>query len=141
MRVLRLTLRHFRGFAKLTIKSAGHVALVGEPGAGRPDVIEALERVLWPDALRSRVPTDLDFYRRDTSKRAEAEVVLGDLGDALEQQFFDQLEIWHRDEKTIIAELGDPQLIDRDEHDLVVRLCYRLRWNETEDAMPASVSP
>jgi putative ATP-dependent endonuclease of OLD family len=133
VRVLRLTLRHFRGFEKLTIRPSGHVVLVGEPGAGRSDVAEAVERVLWADSLRARTPSDLDFFRRDKSKRAEAEVVLGDLGVMLEQQFFDQLELWDREDKRIVAELGDPELIDRDKYDLAVRLCYRIRWNDAED--------
>jgi putative ATP-dependent endonuclease of OLD family len=133
VRVLRLKLSHFRGFEKLTIKPSGHVVLVGEPGAGRSDVAEALERVLWADSIRARTPSDLDFFGRDKSKRAEVEVVLGDLGTMLEQEFFDQLELWDREGKRIVAELGDPELIDRAEYDLTVRLCYRIRWNEAED--------
>ena len=33
-----------RGCESATIVSAGHIVLVGEPGAGRPDLIEALDR-------------------------------------------------------------------------------------------------
>jgi putative ATP-dependent endonuclease of OLD family len=94
VRILKLEIRHFRGFEAATIVPGGHVVLAGEPGAGRSDVVEALDRVLSPDSTRGRLPTDLDFFRRDTSRRAEVEAVLGDLGEELEQVFFDHLDVW-----------------------------------------------
>jgi hypothetical protein len=133
MRILALEFRNFRGFENAVIKPSGHVALVGEPGAGRSDVIEGLERVLWPDAVRARVPTDLDFFRKDRSRRAEVELVLGDLDAELEQRFFDHLELWDREAGAIVEELGDPQLVDREKYDLAVRMCYRISWNTAED--------
>jgi len=63
MRVCRLEIRNFRGFNSAQILPAGHVLLSGEPGAGRSDVIEALDRVFSPDSARARLPSDLDFYR------------------------------------------------------------------------------
>jgi len=133
MKVRRLLVRHFRGFEEVVLTPSGHVALVGEPGAGRSDIIEALERVLWAESTRLRAATDLDFFERDTATRAEVEVVLGDLGDDVEQRFFDHLELWDHERKDIVADLGDPELADRALHDLVVRLCYRIRWNPEEE--------
>lgn len=106
---------------------------MGEPGAGRSDLIDALDRVLSPDFARLRVPTEFDFYNRDTSKRAEVEVTLGDLGDELEQEFLDHLEVWNREEKILVDELSDPEAIDREGYDLVVRLCYRASWVQKEE--------
>ncbi len=101
VRVHRLEVRRFRGFKAATIVPAGHVLLVGEPGAGRSDIIEALDRVLSPDSTRWRLPSEFDFYGRDTRQRAEIEVVLGALGGReLRKLLFDRpdldklIEIW-----------------------------------------------
>jgi hypothetical protein len=67
---------------------------VGQPGAGRSDLIEALWRVLSPDSTRFPLSEDLDFHKRDLSKRIEIEVVLGELGPEIEQAFLDRLEYW-----------------------------------------------
>ena len=133
MRVIKVDLRHYRGFDSLTIFPQQHVCLVGEPGAGRSDLMDALIRVLSPDFTRSRLPNELDFYQRDITKRAEVEVVLGDLGEELEQVFFDHLELWERDKNVLVDELVDPQLIDRDIYNIIVRLCYRATWTPEED--------
>ena len=133
MRVYMLEIRKFRGFDLAQILPAGHVLLCGEPGAGRSDVIEALDRVLSPDSTRTRLPSDLDFYRRDTGQRAEVEVVLGALGDELEQLFFDHLEVWDHKTRQLVDEQADPAALDRDRYDLVVRLCYRARWDPKEE--------
>jgi len=133
VRILRVDLRHFRGFDVATILPAQHVVVVGEPGAGRSDLIEGLERVFSPEATRVRLPSELDFYNRDTSLRAEVEVVIGDLRDELEQAFFDHLEVWDRDKQEIVDQLTDPDQIDRTAHDLVLRLCYRAAWDEKQE--------
>jgi putative ATP-dependent endonuclease of OLD family len=63
--------------------------------------------------------------------RAEIEVVLADLGEALEQHFYRRLELWDLDDEALVAESTAEQ-IDEDRNDLVLRLCYRLRWNPEE---------
>ena len=97
MRIFRVDLRHF---------PAGHVVLVGEPGAGRTDLIEGLERVFSPEATRTRVPTELDFFRSDKSQRAEVEVVVGSLPESLEQVFLDHLEVWDREKREPVDEFA-----------------------------------
>jgi hypothetical protein len=128
-----LDLRRFRGFEEARVEPGDHVVLIGEPGGGRSDVVEGLGRVLSADSTRVRLPDDLDFFGRDTSKRSEVEVTLGDLGPDLEQLFFDHVEVWDREPHRIVDELADPQLLDRDTYDFVVRLCYRAVWVEEED--------
>jgi putative ATP-dependent endonuclease of the OLD family len=132
MRMRKLEIHRFRGLEQATIVPAGHVVLVGEPGAGRSDVIEALNRVLSPDSTRGRLPTELDFFRRDTTKRAEVEVVLGALGQEMEQVFFDHLEVWDQEAGELIEQFADPASVDRDRYDLAVRLCYRASWDTKE---------
>jgi putative ATP-dependent endonuclease of the OLD family len=133
MEVRRLCIRGFRGFEAATIVPAGHVVLVGEPGAGRSDVVEALIRVLSPDSTRVRRPDELDFHRRTRGSRAEVEVVLGDLGDELEQLFFDHLEVWDPAARQLVDQVAEPESIDRDRYEFVVRLCYRATWDASEE--------
>jgi len=133
MRVYCLRISRFRGLRDVTIKPTGHVFLVGEPRAGRSTVVEALRRVLSPDATRFPLLDDLDFYRRDVSSAIEIEVTLGGLGDALEQEFFDQLEPWDEEAGDVLAESPDPTELDDEGTELVVRLCYRAAWDEDEE--------
>jgi hypothetical protein len=133
MRVVEIEYRWFRGFQKLRIRPRGrHVVLVGEPRAGRSDALEGLARVLGGGGGRLPDPDELDFYDRDTSSRAEVEVVLGELGPALEQLFWDELEFWDGDENALIGELVDVEDLDEDDVQTVVRLCYRIDWDDNQ---------
>lgn len=133
MQVLRLTITHFRGCSHLEITPRGHVLLIGEPGAGRSDVVEALTRVLDPDALRRRPPDVLDFYQRDTTAPIVIELVLGDLGNDLEQHFLEHLDLWDHDQQRVVEELDRPERIDERVHSFVLRLRYRAEWVAEEE--------
>jgi hypothetical protein len=150
MRVVELHIENFRGWADLTLKPAGHLLVVGEPRAGRTDLIEALRRVLDPDLTRTP-PDELDVLQpgpagpgghgqevgasgdggQDAVRDALIEVTLGDLGDDLEQHFYQHLELWDRDACELVTE-AVPGEVDQERHALVLRLCYRLRWNPSE---------
>lgn len=52
MRVSRLRLNDFRGWADLDLRPRGHVLVAGVPRAGRTDVIAALRRLLDPASVR-----------------------------------------------------------------------------------------
>jgi putative ATP-dependent endonuclease of OLD family len=132
MRVVQVDYRRFRGFEELQIKPRGHVLLVGEPRAGRSDVLEGLARVLGSGTGRVEDPDELDFHMRDTAQRAEVEVVLADLGQELEQLFFDELEFWDSDEGQLIDELDTADELDDDDVASVLRLCYRIEWDDAE---------
>lgn len=134
MRVLRLEVRNFRGFPALDVSPANHVVVVGEPRAGRTDLIEGLVRVLSPESTRVPLSDDLDFYGRDRAVRAEVEVTLGELGNTLSQAFLDQLEFWRRDSGHLVDELEDVAELDRDQYEPVLRLCYRARWSDQLEA-------
>jgi hypothetical protein len=112
MRVLAVDYRRFRGFLNRGIRPRGHVVLVGEPRAGRSDALDGLARVLGGGGGRLPDPDELDFHDRDTSRRAEVEVVLAELGTALEQMFLDELEFWDTEEEELIEELEDPGELD-----------------------------
>jgi putative ATP-dependent endonuclease of the OLD family len=132
MRVVQVSYRGFRGFRSLEIKPRGHVLLVGEPRAGRSDVLEGLSRVLGHGTTHVGDPDELDFYQRDTTRRAEVEAVLADLGPELEQLFFDYLEFWDIEEAELIDELDAAEELDDDGVASVVRLCYRIEWDDAE---------
>ena len=99
MRVIRLRMQRFRGFAKATLLTNGPVALVGEPRAGRTDVITALRRVLEPRSTAARVDP-LDVHRPlppasddGPPPLTEVEVTLTELGPAIEQLLDARLEL------------------------------------------------
>lgn len=136
----------------------GHVVVMGEPRAGRSDLVEALRRVLDPDFTRTS-PGQFDVYigplpddEREADvqpgttdgggasgdpdadveiRTTEVEVVLAELGELLEQHFFRKLEIWDTESNALVGTSADGDL-DEDHHELVLRLCYRLRWNPEE---------
>ncbi|WP_067067545.1 ATP-dependent nuclease [Carbonactinospora thermoautotrophica] len=129
MRVLRCVIEHFRGFDQVEVVPRGHVLLVGEPRAGRTDLLTALARVLNFDA--SRVLEEFDFHGGDTSRDIHIEVTLGDLGQ-LQQRFLDQLEFWSPASATLIEGSDDPSKLPADAVP-VVRLAYRGRWDRDEE--------
>jgi putative ATP-dependent endonuclease of OLD family len=126
-----IELRRFRGIEQLGLVPQGDVVLVGEPRAGRSTILEALSRVLSPDASRGMLGDDLDFHARNRETRVEVEVVVGDLDKELTQRFFDQLEYWDGDEDSLVDELD--ALDGLQGYEEVVRLCYRARWSAEQE--------
>jgi putative ATP-dependent endonuclease of OLD family len=133
MQIRLVEIRNFRGFKQASIKPAGHIVLMGEPRAGRSDVVEGLVRTLSTDATRFPLTDDLDFYGRDRTTRPEVEVTLGDLGPELTQLFFDHLEFWDASGENLIETLDEAEELDKDSFEPVVRLCYRAEWSDTEE--------
>ena len=133
MYIKELHIRHFRGFTDLTVRPKGHVVIMGEPSAGRSNLLDGLGRVLDADASRTRVTTELDFHNRDTSQPIQISVTLAELGPDLEQQFLEHLEVWDRDNDVLLAESEAPEAVDGDQYELVLRLEYRARWLPVEE--------
>lgn len=129
MRILRIDINHFRGFRKVTIRPAGHVVLGGEPRGGRSSVVESLRRIFSAEATRFPLTDDLDFFKLDCSKPIQIEAVVGELGEGLEQDFFDQLEPWDAEAGQVLPESSDPVALDEGDEPLVVRLRYQAHWN------------
>ena len=133
MRVKELHIRRFRGFSDLLVIPKGHVVVMGEPGAGRSNLVEALGRVLDAEGSRARVTTELDFHNRDTSKPIQITVTLAELGPDLEQQFLEHLEVWDRTNECLLEEAEDPETLDGDKYELVLRMEYLARWIPAEE--------
>lgn len=128
MHVKELEIVNFRGFSETIVRPDGHVVVMGEPRAGRSDLVRALERVMDTYAFRSRPATELDFHNRDNSQPIRILVTLGDLGAELEQEFFENLELWDKGEHSLIEEIEIEDNVDEDRHELVLRLGYRAIW-------------
>lgn len=133
MRILEVSLRRFRGFEALTFQPQHHVALIGEPRSGRSDLLEGLRRALTADGVRQTTPTELDFWMLDKSQTAEVEVVLGELGSDLEQDFVDHLEAWDDDLGALAEPRPPTAAVAADETSWVVRLCYRIVWDTDQE--------
>lgn len=67
MRISRLRLQDFRGWAHLDVRPAGHVLLAGVPRAGRSDIILALARLLDPASIRLQ-PVLADIRQQRTAR-------------------------------------------------------------------------
>lgn len=135
MKILQLNIRNFRGFSEFEMKPNGHVLVMGEPGSGKSDVINALVRLLYP--YSDRLPTtEFDFHHRNVEDPIAIEAVIGELSADLKQEFFDEIEYWDSDigalveESQTISELEKPQYIK------VIRLGYRMDWTDGDDIQP-----
>ena len=133
MHVKELSVQRFRGFSDLLVRPKGHIVVMGEPGAGRSDLIEAIARVLDADTSRTRVTTELDFYNRDTSQPIQIALTLGGLGVDLEQDFLDHLELWDSIEDRLLPETDDLESVDQGRYEWVLRLEYRAEWLRAEE--------
>jgi putative ATP-dependent endonuclease of OLD family len=114
LNVLRLKIRHFRGIDELTLYPRGHAVIVGEPGAGRSDIMSALIRVLHPNSTRWTLDV-FDIHQFETNDQADIEVVLGGLGEDLEQLFIRQLEVWEQTTGDLLPASETPDELAGDE--------------------------
>ncbi|MFG1928820.1 hypothetical protein [Cryptosporangium sp. NPDC048952] len=126
-------MRRFRGFVDAVLRPEGHVVAVGEPRAGRTDLISGLRRVLDPRSTSAR-PDPLDVHRPlpapdadDGDELTEVEVTLIELDDAVAQELDDRLEL-------IDPATGLPADETRaDDAVMGLRLCYRLRFDPASE--------
>lgn len=142
MRIARVEIRRFRGFESFTLVPRDHVVVVGEPRAGRSNLIAALRCVLEPRSVMSR-PSEWDVFRplpeQPTPNSDEGneivppltsvEIVLLELLDETAQILQDRLEL-------LIPTTG--QLADEDENDtaeLGIRLRYCLQYDPDEEQL------
>ncbi|MGA3056705.1 MAG: TOPRIM nucleotidyl transferase/hydrolase domain-containing protein [Candidatus Limnocylindrales bacterium] len=124
--IRRISISNFRGFEDIAIPIGHNACLVGEPGAGRSDLIEAIVRVLDPEYLRTRRGEELDFYQEDTSREVIVELVLGDLSEAERRALVSYWEWWDREGEQLITSAPDAVALGAAGHEPVVRVAYRL---------------
>lgn len=134
MRVVKLKLDKFRGFEALEFRPAGNVFLVGEPRAGRTTILAALRKVLDPSSTRVR-PALWDIHRPmvDLEEGADyplttVEVALVELGDEIEQQLDERLEL-------VDSATGEPSTAGDASMVLGLRLRYCLQYNPVDESL------
>ena len=128
MHIRQLSVHHFRGFSDMPMKPSGNVVLMGEPGAGRSDLINAISKVLNTDVIRAGSTTEVDFHQRNTEIPIEISVTIGDLGPDLEQHFLNYLEVWDTEGDNLIEESESPEEVAGQNREWVLRLAYYGQW-------------
>jgi hypothetical protein len=128
MYIRQLIVHHFRGFSDIPLKPSGNVVLMGEPGAGRSDLINAISKILDPDVIRAGGTTELDFHQRNTAIPIEVSVTIGGLGPDLEQHFIDYLEVWDIESGGLIEESESLEDVTGQHREWVLRLAYHGQW-------------
>lgn len=142
MRIARVEITRFRGFESFVLVPREHVVVVGEPRAGRSDLIAALRRVLEPRSVASR-PSEWDVFRplpeppspdgdeddEMATPSTSIQISLLELPDETEQTLQDRLELL----SPTTGELADED--ETDDAELGVRLRYCLQYDPDEEQL------
>ncbi|MGA5441917.1 hypothetical protein ACPCKW_20685 [Streptomyces griseoincarnatus] len=155
----RLLITDFRGWKSLDLRPRDHAVVAGVPRAGRSDVIEALARVLDPEAAHSSSLSDLhqtapvEEVGEDQSSQSEAgseaaspesaeplrastaevEVTLSDLDPEIEQLVDGYLQPLDETGMASEDDEADPSAPQ------CVRLTYRLSYDHETEALESVV--
>jgi len=134
MLITQVRTTNFRGWADLDLRPRGHAVIIGEPRAGRSDLIAALTRVLDPQSTRIQ-PTTNDICQ-DVSTGAlvmadfaEAEVTLAQLPADVELEADGALEPLLADGTVDRSGNANPAA------PLGLRLAYRVSYDATTDSL------
>ena len=130
MRIARVDIERFRGFGEVTVLAGDQVLLVGEPRAGRSDLLAAIRLVV--DSSPTRTITEDDFHNRLLDNPAHIELTIVDLPDSLRQRFLDRIEYWDPSAREIVESADDIEERD-DELEIAVRIACRLMWDPDDD--------
>lgn len=144
MKVTRLQIENFRGVKSADLMFDGHTLLVGGNNVGKSTVCDALDLVLGPDRVGRFPPVEeFDFYNAQyleddgvSPRRLRIAVMLVDLSPEVERTCFAHTELWHLQEKRLLAQGQADQGVTPD----AVR-CLRLEtlgvYNPDEDEFEA----
>jgi hypothetical protein len=124
LRVLRLAVNNVRGFDEIEVIPREHVLLLGEPRAGRTDLLGALNLALAVDAPRNL--GEFDFFEGNRSQPIVIEVTIGDLEPALQQRFLDELEFWNVDTRSLVEDLEDPSELPANVRGVICTVAVRM---------------
>src|SRR5579859_497589 len=144
MKVVRLTIEHFRGINKAVFQFDGHALLIGTNNVGKSTVCEALDMVLGPDRLNKFPPVEeFDFYNAEylgddaeTAIPARIEVVLTELTREIELACPTHNEFWHAGERRLLGG-GEADLANSPGVVQCVRLETVARYDKDEDEFEA----
>lgn len=116
MKIVRLSILHFRGIKSAELFFEGHTLLVGTNNVGKSTICEALDLVLGPDRLNRFPPIDeFDFYNSEYMLPPAAEgepiqllplrieVVLIDLSPEIQMKCGGNIEFWNLEENRLLG--------------------------------------
>lgn len=130
MKIVRVSVERFRGFDSLGVQTPGHVMLVGEPRAGRSDLIAAIRLAVDPAPTRSI--TEHDFHNRVLDQTAHIEVTLTSLSTELQQRFLDRLEFWNPTSRSLLDASEDLE-DEGDDLEPAIRIACQLAWDPNDE--------
>lgn len=129
--IRRIVIGNFRGYENWSVCPRAHAVVLGEPGAGRSDLVEGIVRVLDNEYLRSRRPSELDVFGLDTTRTASVELVIGDLSPAAAAGLFDKLEFWDADAEQLLTAFA-AGVTPGAQQEQIVRLTYALSFDGSQ---------
>lgn len=139
MRIVKATVKNFRGIKNGEILFPSHGVLVGDNNTGKSTILEAIDLVLGPERMRRwPIIDEHDFYAGDyfdaEKKPIEitSEVIIADLSEDQETYFRDNLEWWN---KTTLTLLSEPPAEATDAQDIIsaLRVKFIGKYTEEED--------
>ncbi|TRW47436.1 hypothetical protein [Georgenia yuyongxinii] len=140
LHVTQLRAVDFRGWIDLDLRPRGHALVVGEPRAGRSDLVNALRRVLDPRSTRNQ-PSTVDIRQTlvaggsagttsvVVAPHAEVEVTLANLPNDVEQEADGALEPLLPDGTVDLSGNAGPGA------PLGLRLAYRVDYDQATDSV------
>ena len=144
MRVVRMSISHFRSIKSAALDFTGHTLFVGPNNVGKSTVFEALDLVLGPDRLSKYPPLEeFDFYNAeylnifDEPQPLRVEVLITDLSPELENTCGAHLEFWHEAERRLLQR-GEAELANAPTTKPSLRLETIGRYNPEEDEFEAN---
>lgn len=124
--IRHIGIQNFRGFREISTPLRSHAVFVGEPGAGRSDLLEAVVRTLDPYWLGGNRGTDLDLHGLDRTAAATVEITLGGLTEDIRSALFTHLEFWDTFDEAVVTTLPAGSPPEGERHEWIVRVAYRL---------------
>lgn len=110
MRIVKITIKNFRGIKDGEILFPKHGVLVGDNNTGKSTILEAIDLALGPERMKHRpVIDEHDFYAgeymvAETNIEICSEVIISDLSEEQETFFKDNLEWWNTNTNSLITE-------------------------------------
>lgn len=143
MKVVRLTIEHFRGIKQAILNFDGHALLIGMNNVGKSTICEALDLVLGPDRISRFPPVDeFDFYNSQYLAEdgspipAKVEVILTEITEDVLTACRLHLEFWNTTTQSLL-EPGEVEQANPPDVVPCLRLETIARYNPEEDEFEA----
>lgn len=110
MRIVKITIKNFRGIKDGEILFPKHGVLVGDNNTGKSTILEAIDLALGPERMKHRpVIDEHDFYAgeymvAETNIEICSEVIISDLSEEQEIFFKDNLEWWNTNTNSLLTD-------------------------------------